>query len=366
MFGAWRAGKVLSRSLLIALAAAACTTGNERNNRLVSPESGLLDRTGNASRRRYAPRGVSLPDTGAYSVIPEPPRPGDPMPQMANLPNLAGSPDAPKRGRARPQQFSVYNDTWRSWDLPQSGITRGVYAGFDIIEDPLVLPPQGVPKGWIVYAPTALPHGPGCLEVTNFHGEAPPGAGVGVFNWCQANPDWAVLNGINNSNFRNNFTRTYVDPIYGTTRRRYFIMVFAANASGADRSSDTWHALIYNWSLGAWMYLTAPVTGVPGVSPTELGNKGWLMHETRNLAGIFDGRSTGVCYALRSTAASEVAFLGSDGTWMTPDAFAPGVIDFSENVNSLGTPVCWENGKPWSLTGVSSWGWIAGTPSINP
>ena len=348
----------------VGLAAYGCTESGH-NMQPTAPNPGRADLdVGKRPRPRYAPKGVAFPDTGIFTLIPEPLTPGDPEPKPTKERNMADLAhnlhrSAPPTSRSSPLPSTAgNNDSWRGWVFNGAGTMRGIYAGFDVVDDPIIRPAP-LPRGWVFYAPTALPHGRSCLEVTNVHFEDPPGAGVSVWNWCSGDDHFAVLNAINVSSWRSKYARPYIDPFLGTIRNRYFIMVFAENPAGADGSYDTWWALIYNWNAGAWEVLLRS-TGIA----TRLGDAdGWLYHETRNVENRFDGRPTGLCYTLRSTAASDVALRDSDGSWMAPGNFPSGInFDFIQG----GAIDCFGEGHPYTFDSWITWGWIAATPVAQP
>jgi len=166
-------------------------------------------------RPKYLPPGVGMPDTGRYTMIPKPFVVGDLETIPSNLPNVVDL----LRGHGLPiPQSSGFNDSWRGWLLTTG---RGIYAAFDVAEDPIIAGGY-VPNGWTFYAPTALAHGKACLEITNFHSALPPGAAIGVYDFCNAH-DWVQTIALNDPATRNCCVRSYTDPWDGTLRQRYFV-----------------------------------------------------------------------------------------------------------------------------------------------
>jgi hypothetical protein len=84
------------------------------------------------------------------------------------------------------------------------------------------------------------------------------------------------------SSFHDRYIRQVYDPSLPTpTTWRYVFQIYADNPSGADLSNDCWHALLYNFSTGAWdqLYSSCGVTKLA----SSVGADGWTMWESLGL-----------------------------------------------------------------------------------
>jgi hypothetical protein len=90
-----------------------------------------------------------------------------------------------------------------------------------------------------VYSPTLDPSSIDCIEVTTIYvGGADY---VGAWNWCAANPSFAVLTADNTSSFHTDYTTVI------SGRRFYTVKDMQTNAS-----TNQWTAYLYNYSTGKW------------------------------------------------------------------------------------------------------------------
>jgi len=208
------------RSFLVFVAAAAavgCSSGDKTPSSPAAPNvTRQIIAVGTHGRPRFLPLGVPMPDTGRYSLGPKPYEAGDPLPRESNLPNVVDVMGPPGHQSSPRPQTVVFTDAYRGWNILAGS---GISASFDVAEDPVIS--GSVPSQWVFYAPTALPYGKGCLEVTNFNSWMPPGKALGVFNFCLSTPAWITqipLNGPNGAAIRSCCIRNYTDAYDGTAR----------------------------------------------------------------------------------------------------------------------------------------------------
>lgn len=113
----------------------------------------------------------------------------------------------------------------------------------------------------VIYAPTLLPSGKSCIEVTTFYWQG--GNGVGAWDWCAANPGFAAVAWIDA-----NFVNTYTVPFNGL--RSYTVRDVQTNAT-----TNSWTAYLYNFTTSSWDALFT------SADPAKLtnGGGGWDMFE---------------------------------------------------------------------------------------
>lgn len=96
--------------------------------------------------------------------------------------------------------------------------------------------PPGNPD--IVYAPTLVPSGKSCIEVTTFYWQG--GNGVGAWDWCAASPGFAAVAWIDPG-----FVSTYTTPFQGLPA--YTVLDVQTNAV-----TNSWTAYLYNYTTSSW------------------------------------------------------------------------------------------------------------------
>jgi hypothetical protein len=152
---------------------------------------------------------------------------------------------------------------------PWSGSLHTVWGAFPtVVSDgaqathtvnPGISIPSGNPD--VVYAPTLVPSGKTCIEVTTFYWQG--GNGVGAWDWCAASPGFAAVAWIDSS-----FLSTYTTPFQGLPA--YTVLDVQTNAV-----TNSWTAYLYNYTTSTWDALFTSADTSKLVDP----HGGWSMFE---------------------------------------------------------------------------------------
>ncbi|MFI9006036.1 carbohydrate-binding protein [Actinosynnema sp. NPDC053489] len=152
---------------------------------------------------------------------------------------------------------------------PWSGSLHTVWGAFPtVVSDgaqathtvnPGISIPSGNPD--VVYAPTLVPSGKTCIEVTTFYWQG--GNGVGAWDWCAASPGFAAVAWINSS-----FLGTYTTTYQGLPA--YEVLDVQTNAV-----TNSWTAYLYNYTTSSWDALFTSADTSKLVDP----HGGWSMFE---------------------------------------------------------------------------------------
>jgi hypothetical protein len=219
-----------------------------------------------------------------------------------------------------------------------------------------------VPNSWtdaLLYAPTMLPHGGSCIEVTLVHWNGlyqnQPDHMFGVWDWCNhPNGPFQYTEDMNNSTWLANYSYEHTPYTTGwsTTEQAASIAIVADNPSGQDQSYDCWKAVLWNVRTSAWEQKYR------SCGTTQIGHPtGWIMHESAHMQGYY----TPGCPTLPSLFADELftAAPNGSGVPLTPPTSGDGMtfplLDGS----------CWANASyslfnlPWN----GWYGWQALTPN---
>ncbi|MBW7932676.1 MAG: hypothetical protein H3C62_03510, partial [Gemmatimonadaceae bacterium] len=256
----FRTQKVLATSVCALMLAAACS-----DPVTPSDKPGLLSRV---SSLRTLPTVELNARRGLYLTY------GQPVPEGQIVDRLPEPYDVRKHGRPRtsdevgvPAQHSRSyirsKDPRRSAIAPNLGATdahagifltsehRGIYGLMDVRSD------VDIPTGWLdalVYAPTNMPGGGSCIEVTTIHWRGADwnhtfNDALGVWDWCN---DIAFVNFWTfTSTFKSKYVRSVTDE-WGTPREKYYLVIVADDVDGAYQSYDTWRFFLYNYNTGLY------------------------------------------------------------------------------------------------------------------
>lgn len=232
---------------------------------------------------QYLPYGVPVPATSMVDLAPEPydvERHGPPRPNSTPQLNLAQFP-----GIRTSVPTHVLNRFSTPTEPPQGGSFRGplwpstfytsIYSGHNTQLN-MILPQPTDTTTFLLYAPTAMPSGSACLEMTTIHRRSPGQSTrhrAGWWDWC-TDPNvnsFAYEEDMTNSTWQSNYTR--LDASNG---RYYFITIsFGHDGQG----NKCWSGLIYNYNTGAWESKIARCYA-PGQTMNVLNNNdGWSLWE---------------------------------------------------------------------------------------
>lgn len=268
----------------------------------------------NIEQGRYLPYGQPVPVGEVVDRLPEPyqftkhGRPaqsgerGIPAQKGRSYPRI----NVVRHGMGYPAPSGT--DAWAGIFLNSD--TRGIYGLMDVRED------VNIPAGWsgaLVYAPTLMPGGGSCVELTTIHWRGSDfgqsfNDGLGIWDWCHQNSFvnfWSF-----STTFKNKYVRNVTDE-WGNLRAKYYAVVYADNPAGVPYSYDTWRVLLYNYSTGYYdLMLSIEGTGF-GLST------GWSMHESQYMQGTYNG---GACISLPSIRTIGMNVRRPDGSWTPPTA----------------------------------------------
>ena len=303
----------------------------------------------------YLPYGVPAPDTLAPNTVPEPYDPqrhGPPLPnQMPHL-NLAGEKGlgtiVPDRARLLEDRFNPPTSTPPAGSILNKGLKWTTDEGLTgVHETELNMNVPFTGDSVVVFAPTALPGGSACIEMSTIHRRYPQDVGgtvhhAGWWDWCDPSGEpesFEIEEDMENALWQDWYTVIWSPNM----ERGYYIQIVPDDSQGYP----CWNGLIYNFNLGVWeskMYSCYPNGRNANWRDS---NEGWSMWE-----GI---RLEKICPNLTSTGAIYLRTLGPSG-WRNIHEVAP----------SLSSGVlCWDASSSWSMdyTWDSTYGyWESHTP----
>lgn len=208
----------------------------------------------------------------------------------------------------------------------------GVYQVNDVGLD-LVLPQRTAQDTGYVYAPTLLPPGHTCIEVTTVHRRG-PGASAptkhyqGWFDWCYLGPTgvegrWAVFVPIDaQSGFLDRYVREYLGKPTLTVS-----IVTPTTFNGC------WYGHMYDYLVGGWVQTLASCTRPTSYSPGDFGGAhGWTAWESWYVAG------NPVCPLLLDIRALNIQFANPNTSQFQPITDTPNDVSATGSVSN-----CWTN-----------------------
>lgn len=301
---------------------------------------------------KWLPVGTRVPVGQAIAVPPEPYNPkrhGPALPGRTDYENLSRDPGfvQPPRSVTGVTRFAAVPPPPGTGDrgFYLSQATRewyGAYAVYDLIGNlglPAALPGEA---GVWVYAPTTMPAGGSCIEITQVYqrlaGGATTGKYFGVYDWCESGPigQFDVYQP-ETSTFTNRYVRTYQG------RSTFAVTIVTPNTG--NTYGQCWYAHIYDYLLGGWEQRLQRC----GTPTHGAGDTGWTMWESWGLM------NNGRCVTLPSIRALDISIADP-----VSSGFAP-FTDFPSDFSQLG-PVgaCWQNGtysfsSPVPSLGVNTW-----------
>jgi hypothetical protein len=210
------------------------------------------------------------------------------------------------------------------------------------------------PTGWddaFVYAPTDLPAGGSCIELTAIHWKTTtfhePTHSLGIWDWCNqpAGPFVAYWD-MTVGSFQSMYLRSYTDD-FGESRQLFWFQVDASHPAYASGSYDCWTAYLYNYNTGVWDQLRQ-ICGTP-----QVATYGWSMYESRWMQLHYSSS----CLSYPSIRAGNLQILTTGATWAAVDSTNSTVI--------LEDGACWLNSTYTFVTGASSGStaWYGWTPN---
>jgi len=333
--------------LLLALALSACEPSTSVGPYL-APRHGSLQQF--IPQDRWLRVGTRVPIGDSITVPPEPYSPvrhGPPVASDIRFQNLARRPEyvnPPKRGRGqanRPLETPPPGTGDRGFWLSQATAPWfGTYAVYDLNMS-LGLPAASNPNGVWVYAPTMMPPGGSCVEVTQVYRRLKSGSTTGklfgIYDWCQSGTGEFDVLEAQVTAWTNRYVRTYQGkPAYSVT---------IVTPNTGRTMGQCWYAHLYDYLLGGWVQRLARC-GTPARQSPALG---WTMWESWWLT------STSTCPSMPSIRSLDIV-LYSPSTG-APVPFTDAKADYSQ----LGpTGTCWQNGiysfaSPVPGLPVNSW-----------
>ncbi|GAA1300194.1 carbohydrate-binding protein [Saccharothrix xinjiangensis] len=213
----------------------------------------------------------------------------------------AGRPEA-----AKPSDATTSDTTTIT---PWSGSLHVVWGAFPTVSsigaqathtvNPGISIPSGNPD--VVYAPTLVPSGKTCIEVTTFYWQG--GNGVGAWDWCAASPGFAAVAWIDSG-----FLSTYTTSFQGLPA--YEVLDVQTNAV-----TNSWTAYLYNYTTSSW---DALFTSADTAKLSET-HGGWSMFEvyTEYNPSTGEGHYCTETYGTQYHAANLKIKLGSTWTPLT-------------------------------------------------
>lgn len=297
----------------------------------------------------FLPYGVAIPEGSMLDRVPEPFDPARHRTNRAAVPGIGGSsnrafPARPSWAYRQPLAPSGGTDAHAGIFL--DAYTRGIDGLMDVRAD------VNVPNGWndaFVYAPTLLPGGGACMEVSTIHWKGAywgkPDDVIGIWDWCHNNTFvqfWSFT-----SAFKTNYVRNYYDE-WGNIREKYYVVIIADHPGYAPGSSDNWTVLFYNFYTGNYDVMWQ-------ISGTGFSSySGWSMHESYHMQGYYNN---GACISLPSIRTIAMNVRMSNGVWTPP-------------TSSVRMSAGWQDGNCWAngsytlyIDQYTDGDWWAWTPS---
>jgi hypothetical protein len=309
--------------------------------------------------KHWLPVGTKVPVGDTLVALPEPYDPARHGPAQKNpieFENFATRPGfahAPKRRALSLLGGPPAGTGDRGFLLHQNSRPwYAVYAVYDINMS-LALPAAwGGNSGVYVYAPTMMPPGGACVEVTQRYqrqaGGSTTGKWFGIVDWCETDApegyEWALLEPQVTS-WTNRYVRTYEG------KPTYLVTIVTPNTG--NTMGQCWSANLYDYILGGWVERLNRC----GTPQHGHGTTGWTLWESWYLA-----QSAATCPSLPSIRSFEVMLL--DPNTGLPVPFTDWPNDFSQHGPQ---GVCWESPGPYTFTtpipGLSANSWRGNTPN---
>lgn len=304
-----------STALVAILTLVGCDGGAHRIDGTVDRKPAFQESlTQSLGPQRYLARGQRVPASDTIRALPAPylatrdgaPGAGSGLVRVDLHGVRALTRSIPRRQSLAPTSLSDGNAGL--WLTEGRGVSASASAGRNIY-----IPFSQHDSLWI-YAPTHLPHGGSCLEISTVHWKyGPPYVGnmIGIWDWCIPNaPNFAAYLNLDDYQTQLKYLRWYTDE-YGKTRQVYMMSVFASNASGADYSDDTWTFVLYNFETGSYEYQYSSAGVATTLSNLTNGNpSGWSMWESHGI--VFAG-----CPAFPSQTTQNLQ-VRTGGSWQVP------------------------------------------------
>ena len=279
--------------LIAVLAAGACSDEAD------TPQAPVLNETIRYSNagpqtQKYLPYGVPVPVGTSINAPPEPYNPsrhGPPIPNTQVGENLVGRPDFSELPKRIPEGVPVNAQLGsRPADPPGTedhGISLrqttkpwyGVSQVNDVQLNMWIPVSQDPTNPWsYLYAPTLLPPGGSCIEVTTVHRRHRSSSTVthlqGWYDWCESNASlrWKVLEEMN-ATFQTKYVRTYNgEPT---------VAISVVTPNTGHTMGQCWFGVIYNYQVGGWeqKFSSCGTTYIPLADQTH----GWTAWEAWRL-----------------------------------------------------------------------------------
>ena len=265
--------------------------------------------------------------------------------------NLARRPGfvAPPKGVPTDRAAAPRGEAYRGLRWGQiSARWYGASSVYDV-QPSLVLPSARPSRGGVwLYAPTTLPTGGACIEVSQVYqrlaGEIATGKYFGLWDWCESGPNgkFAVFEP-EDSLFHERYVRSYQG------RDTYAVSIVTPNTG--HTYGQCWYASIYDYDAGGWVGRLVSC-GIPFHGDAV---NGWTMWDSWYVA------DNGRCPTLPSIRALDVS-LADPGT-SSYVAFTNYPADHADLAPS---GRCWARGKyrfDFPVPGLAANTWRADTPT---
>lgn len=340
------------RQILVGLSIAVTVTACDQPT-ATSTRTNDVAQNISADLPRWLPVGTKVPVGVAINAPPEPYDPAKHGPALTDSrteANLAGRPsiDRPKRRRSASGDYMPPPGTGdRGFYLTQA--TRAWYGASAMYDLNLNLQ---LPTPWgghdvSVYAPTMMPPGGTCLEVTQvYHRESDgstTGKFFGIWDWCESGEDGEFdVFDQQVTTWTNRYVRTYQG------KPMYAVSIVTPNTGST--MGQCWYANIYDYLAGGWVQKLARC----GQPQHGWGNTGWTMWESVFL-------TNGACPTLPSIRSLDIMLYDPNSGTPTPFTNWP-----SDNVQLGPYGTCWPSG-PYTFVspvpGVAANSWRGNTPN---
>jgi len=314
---------------------------------------------GQSSGVTYLPYGEPAPDVLPPNTVPEPydvNRHGSPLPNMIPHLNLAHTPDktvvhqrafgrglqsSGSRSLIPAQGFlSKQGPTWTSTDF------LGIYGAHNTQLSMEVADTPTPSDSFVLFAPTSMPAGSSCIEMSTVHRHYPNDTGTvhraGWWDWCSDSTvsSFDIEEDMTNTTWKSWYTRTD-----GLGNRFYYMSITYDGSQGYP----CWNGMIYNYNFGYWESKIYRCYGFEQTHNwTGNGNDGWSLWEWR------DDKQ---CPDLARTAAYNLRAWSQSTGWVNLQQAAPPPLASGNG--------CWLSQSSWSMDYTSNGtaaDWFANTP----
>jgi hypothetical protein len=260
-------------------------------------------------------------------------------------------------------------DAHRGWWV---NVGRGIESDFTDVGFQIQPPysatsnyPLSIPSSWtqgLLYAPTTVPNGGSCIEVSMIHWHGNywngPDHAFGVWDWCnRPNGGFQLLEDMSDPTWQANYMTDHIMEGTGTNEETAAIAIVADNPNAATFSNDCWNAMLWNKRTQAWE-IKYRSCGVSAISAYVPSGQGWSMHESEKMQGYYSS----TCVAIPSLGAEALwALSGSTSIKLTPPSSGDGYTSYLGNDGA-----CFANNS-YSFMNLPNdngwWGWQALTPT---